>query len=163
MIDREFLESLVRLLDDSSLDSLEIERGGMRIRLAKSPSGGPATVPGPAPTPSGAVDRSHAAVAPSPPPASSAPAGQADDGGGTRLAEIVSPMVGTFYRAPSPEADPYVKTGDSVEAGDVLCVIEAMKLMNELECETPGRIVEICVGNAEPVDYGQLLFRVEPA
>ena len=163
MIDREFLESLVRLLDDSSLDSLEIERGGMRIRLAKSPSGGPATAPGPAPGPSGAADRSHAAVAPSPPPASSAPAGQAADGAGTRLAEVVSPMVGTFYRAPSPEADPYVKTGDSVKAGDVLCVIEAMKLMNELECETPGRIVEICVGNAEPVDYGQLLFRVEPA
>lgn len=163
MIDREFLESLVRLLDDSSLDSLEIERGGMRIRLAKSPSGGPATAPGPAPGPSGAADRSHAAVAPSPPPASSAPAGQAADGVRTGLAEIVSPMVGTFYRAPSPEADPYVKTGDSVKAGDVLCVIEAMKLMNELECETPGRIVEICVGNAEPVDYGQLLFRVEPA
>lgn len=163
MIDREFLESLVRLLDESSLDSLEIERGGMRIRLAKSPSGGPATAPGPAPGPSGAADRSHAAVAPSPPPASSAPAGQAADGVRTGLAEIVSPMVGTFYRAPSPEADPYVKTGDSVKAGDVLCVIEAMKLMNELECETPGRIVEICVGNAEPVDYGQLLFRVEPA
>ena len=72
-------------------------------------------------------------------------------------------MVGTFYRAPSPEADPYVKTGDTVKAGDVLCVIEAMKLMNEMECETPGRIVEICVGNAEPVDYGQVLFRVEPA
>lgn len=163
MIDREFLESLVRLLDESSLDSLEIERGGMRIRLAKSPSGGPATAPGPAPGPPGAADRSHAAVAPSPPPASSAPAGQAADGVRTGLAEVVSPMVGTFYRAPSPEADPYVKTGDSVKAGDVLCVIEAMKLMNELECETPGRIVEICVGNAEPVDYGQLLFRVEPA
>ena len=163
MIDREFLESLVRLLDESSLDSLEIERGGMRIRLAKSPSGGPVTALGPAPGPSGAADRSHAAVAPSPPPASSAPAGQAADGAGTRLAEVVSPMVGTFYRAPSPEADPYVKTGDSVKAGDVLCVIEAMKLMNELECEAPGRIVEVCVGNAEPVDFGQVLFRVEPA
>ena len=72
-------------------------------------------------------------------------------------------MVGTFYRAPSPEADPYVKTGADVDVGDVLCVIEAMKLMNELQCETAGRIVEVCVGNAEPVDYGQVLFRVEPA
>ena len=72
-------------------------------------------------------------------------------------------MVGTFYRAPSPEAPPYVDVGAKVAAGDVLCVIEAMKLMNELECEVSGRIVEICADNAEPVDYGQLLFRVDPA
>ena len=79
------------------------------------------------------------------------------------LVEITSPMVGTFYRAPSPEAAPYVEVGSTVAAGDVLCVIEAMKLMNELECETSGRIVEICVDNAEPVDFGQVLFRVDPA
>ena len=80
-----------------------------------------------------------------------------------RLVEITSPMVGTFYRAPSPEAAPYVEVGSTVAAGDVLCVIEAMKLMNEFECETAGRVVEICVDNAEPVDFGQLLFRVDPA
>ena len=168
MIDREFLEFLVRLLDDSSLDSLEIERGGMRVRLAKSAVAGVTTALVPAPSATAdATDRppagsSLALPSPSapPPPAGSAPA---PDDAETPLTEVASPMVGTFYRAPSPEADPYVKTGDTVEAGDVLCVIEAMKLMNELECETPGRIVEICVGNAEPVDYGQVLFRVEPA
>lgn len=170
MIDREFLESLVRLLDESSLDSLEIERGGTRIRLSKSPSGfpptaSPASPPGaassapPAPAPSAAALPGSAAPTDAPASAAASP----DPGSSSALLEIASPMVGTFYRAPSPEADPYVKTGDSVEAGDVLCVIEAMKLMNELECEAPGRIVEVCVGNAEPVDFGQVLFRVEPA
>ena len=167
MIDREFLESLVRLLDESSLDSLEIERGGTRIRLSKSPSGYPPTG-APAPQHGAATPALPAPVAPASPgpaPGSAAPPDDAapDAAPSTGLLEVVSPMVGTFYRAPSPEADPYVRTGDSVEAGDVLCVIEAMKLMNELECEAPGRIVEVCVGNAEPVDFGQVLFRVEPA
>lgn len=173
MIDREFLESLVRLLDESSLDNLEIERGGTRIRLSKSPSGGslasspptaavtfPASAPRPEVPPS--APPSQPSSSPSPSAASETVAPTAADAP-TGLLEITSPMVGTFYRAPSPEADPYVRTGDSVEAGAVLCVIEAMKLMNELECETPGRIVEVCVGNAEPVDFGQVLFRVDPA
>jgi len=159
MIDIGFVESLIRMLDESSLDSLEIRRGGTRIRLAKSPDGHaalavastndpapePAPVPGPVPSP-GAPE--------APAPAESASAG---------LVDITSPMVGTFYRAPSPEADPYVEAGGTVAVGDVLCVIEAMKLMNELESETAGRIVEVCVDNAEPVDFGQVLFRVEPA
>lgn len=159
MIDREFLESLVRLLDESSLDSLEIERGGTRVRLAKSPAGGPRAASSLPPALPVAAERSQAP--PSAPP--TATADTAPDADGPTLVEVTSPMVGTFYRAPSPEADPYVETGDAVDAGDVLCVIEAMKLMNELECETAGRIVEVCVANAEPVDYGQVLFRVEPA
>ncbi|MYG81935.1 MAG: acetyl-CoA carboxylase biotin carboxyl carrier protein, partial [Gemmatimonadetes bacterium] len=93
----------------------------------------------------------------------SAPAGDAAESPSADLVDVTSPMVGTFYRAPSPEAPPYVDVGAKVAAGDVLCVIEAMKLMNELECEVSGRIVEICADNAEPVDYGQLLFRVDPA
>ncbi len=155
MIDIEFMESLIRMLDESSLDNLEIRRGGTRIRLSKSPGGN--TVASVSSTNSAAPD---AALAPSeqepppPPPAESASA---------NLVDIASPMVGTFYRAPSPEAAPYVEVGHTVAAGDVLCVIEAMKLMNELECEASGRIVEICVDNAEPVDFGQVLFRVDPA
>ncbi len=158
MIDIELLQALVRLVDESSLDSLEIERGATRIRLAKSPSGGvlvPEAVRA-APAPAAAAGPEPAA----PPPADEAPAPEAP---ATNLIEVTSPMVGTFYRAPSPEAAPYVQVGSSVAAGDVLCVIEAMKLMNELECEVAGRIVEICADNAEPVDYGQVLFRVEPA
>jgi len=75
--------------------------------------------------------------------------------------EIKSPMVGTFYRAPAPEAEPYVKVGDKVAQGQVLCIIEAMKLMNEIEAEFPCRIVEIATENAQPVEYNQPLFKVE--
>jgi acetyl-CoA carboxylase biotin carboxyl carrier protein len=77
------------------------------------------------------------------------------------LVEVTSPMVGTFYRAPAPDAPPYTEVGNRVSKGDVLCIIEAMKLMNELESEISGVIAEICVENAEPVEYGQALFRVE--
>ncbi|MFW6287716.1 MAG: acetyl-CoA carboxylase biotin carboxyl carrier protein, partial [bacterium] len=76
--------------------------------------------------------------------------------------EIVAPMVGTYYSAPSPEADPFVEVGDVVNPGETLCIIEAMKLMNEIEVETRGKIVEILVNNAEPVEYGQPLFIIEP-
>lgn len=76
--------------------------------------------------------------------------------------EIVAPMVGTFYRAPAPDAEPYVEIGDIVNPGDVLCIIEAMKLMNEIEVETKGKIVDILVDNGQPVEYGQPLFVIEP-
>ncbi|RMH23347.1 MAG: acetyl-CoA carboxylase biotin carboxyl carrier protein, partial [Gemmatimonadetes bacterium] len=79
------------------------------------------------------------------------------------LIDITSPMVGTFYRAPAPDAPPYVEVGSTVKPGDTLCILEAMKLMNELECEVSGTIAEICVENAAPVEYGQVLFRVSPA
>jgi acetyl-CoA carboxylase biotin carboxyl carrier protein len=78
------------------------------------------------------------------------------------LIDVASPMVGTFYRAPAPDAPPYVEVGSRVAKGDTLCIIEAMKLMNELESEVAGRVAEICVENAQPVEYGQVLFRVEP-
>lgn len=159
MIDKDLLASLMRMLDESTLDNLEIERGGTRIRLSKSPSGvqvaggSLAGVPGVAqPQKAPEASANEPAASPDPPPTAAAT---------SNLVEVKSPMVGTFYRAPSPEADPYVRVGEAVAAGEVLCVIEAMKLMNELECEVAGRIAEVCVENAEPVDYGQVLFRVE--
>jgi len=79
-----------------------------------------------------------------------------------RLVDVTSPMVGTFYRAPSPEAPSYVQVGDRIKPGQVLCILEAMKLMNEIEAEVGGRIAEIAVENTEPVEFGQLLFRIEP-
>ena len=111
------------------------------------------------------ADRSAtvAAVAPPDPSPAEGTGTARDEAGSAGLAEVASPMVGTFYRAPSPEAAPYVEVGSAVAPGDVLCVIEAMKLMNELECEVAGRVVEICTDNAEPVDFGQVLFRIEPA
>ena len=166
MIDIEFVQALIRMLDESSLDNLELRRGGTRIRLSKSP-GGTAVVAEavPARQPSDPPSTEPATPPPAPAPAAgaAAPSPPGADAGSTHLVDITSPMVGTFYRAPSPEADPYVEVGGTVAAGDVLCVIEAMKLMNELECEVAGRIVEICVENAEPVDFGQVLFRVDPA
>ncbi len=159
MIDIDFVESLIRMLDESALDSLEIRRGGTRIRLSKSPDGHAAVASPPAnnaaPERAAVADQAQPAAGPEP----EVPDGAFSAG----LMEVTSPMVGTFYRAPSPEAAPYVEVGSTVAAGEVLCVIEAMKLMNELECETAGRIVEVCVDNAEPVDFGQVLFRVDPA
>lgn len=158
MIDLELLQALIRLVDESSLDSLEIEHGATRIRLAKSPSGG---VDAPLAQPAAPSIQPQAPQSESPPTPEPASAPTPEPPAVNRV-KVTSPMVGTFYRAPSPEAEPYVEVGASVAAGDVLCVIEAMKLMNELECEIAGRIVEICADNAEPVDFGQLLFWVDP-
>jgi len=156
MIDKELLESLIRMIDESSLDNLEIERGGTRIRLSKSPDGTP-LVAGPAPA--------APAMAPvmAPPAAPAASESVAAPAPSSKLVDVTSPMVGTFYRAPAPDAQPYVSVGKQVGPGDVLCIIEAMKLMNELECETAGTIAEICIENGEPVEYGQVLFRIDPA
>jgi len=168
MIDIEFVESLIRALDESSLDSLELERGGTRIRLSKSPTpqpvregGAPSGLPGfsfPAPPP-GSGENPAPALAEA--PGEPAP-GDAGETTGGNLIEVTSPMVGTFYRAPSPDASPYVDLGARVGKGSVLCIIEAMKLMNEMESEVEGTIVKILVENAEPVEYGQVLFLVDP-
>ena len=163
MIDLEWIRSLIDMVDESGIDSLEISRFGTRVRVAKSPpvqlaAAAPmsaAAVPGPVPIPVAAE------------PVGETPAAQAepepevaqDDG----LADVTSPMVGTFYRAPAPDAPAYVEVGDRVEKGQTLCILEAMKLMNELEAEISGTIREIAVNNADPVEFGQVLFRIEPA
>jgi len=157
MIDLEFIERLIQAIDNSSLDSIEIERGGTRVRLAKSPpvAVGPAAA-APAVQAGAAATSAVTGSGAEGPPAASA-SGESD------LLEITSPMVGTFYRSPAPDAPPYVERGKRVSRGDTLCIIEAMKLMNELESEVDGTIVEILVENAHPVEYGQVLFRVDPA
>ena len=91
-------------------------------------------------------------------PVASAPAAVVNN-----LKDVKSPMVGTFYRAPSPEAAPFVEIGQTVEVGQVVCIVEAMKLMNEIKSDVRGKVIEICVDNAEPVEFGQVLFRVDPA
>ncbi len=169
MIDFEFLEKLIRAIDESSLDSIEIEKGGTRVRLGKTPEGGVAVPVVHAQTPP--VPAHNPAPAPSPAPAASPqPAGEAGGSGSAsqgasnaNWVDITSPMVGTFYRAPSPESPAFVEPGSRITSGDPLCIIEAMKLMNELEAEIDGTIREVLVGNGEPVEYGQVLFRVEPA
>lgn len=164
MIDLEFLRGLIAAVDASGIDSFEITRAGTRIRIAKTPppaAGSPVAAPPPA------------LAAPVPPALPAAPPGAgavvavppAEVGGAEPRADLVevrSPMVGTFYRAPAPEAPAYVEVGSHVSRGQTLCILEAMKLMNELESETDGVIREILVENAEPVEFGQVLFRIEP-
>ena len=160
-VDLEFLQGLIAAVDGSGIDSLEISRGGTRIRIAKTPAptqaitvahGASAPAPVAAPAPAAAHAPAPAAAhAPAPAPAVD-----------SRLAEIKSPMVGTFYRSPSPDAPSYVEVGSRVVRGQTLCILEAMKLMNELQAEVAGVVREVCVENAEPVEYGQVLFRIEP-
>jgi acetyl-CoA carboxylase biotin carboxyl carrier protein len=161
MIDLEFLERLIKAIDQSSLDSIEIERGGTRLRLSKSASSGPVAA-APAALPAAALQAPSPATHASAPP-TAAPASEQATPSGSHLIEVPSPMVGTFYRAPAPDAPSYVEKGKRVSKGDTLCIIEAMKLMNELECEVEGTIVEILAENAQPVEFGQVLFRVDPA
>jgi len=159
MIDLEFLERLIQAIDQSGLDSLEIERGGTRVRLNKTPAvtavaTAPAAVTAPPanPAPPAVTEGPPAAATPGPTTTEA-----------SHLLDVTSPMVGTFYRSPAPDAPAYVDKGKKVSKGDTLCIIEAMKLMNELECEVSGTIVEILVENAQPVEYGQVLFRVDPS
>lgn len=161
MIDLEFIERLISAFDDSGVDSLEIERGGTRVRLAKTPpqTAAPVAIAAPAAAAPVAAVAPAAAPAPQAAPAAGAPAAAP----ASNLIEVTSPMVGTFYRAPAPDAPSYVDVGSKVSPGDTLCIIEAMKLMNELECEVSGTIAEICVENAQPVEFGQVLFRVDPS
>lgn len=168
MIDLDWLQRLIDMMDESDVDSLEISRFATRVRVSKSP---PVHVmPGGG---AGSAVTGEAGASPAAPPASaSGPAratdAGADDGGEEAAAEeaggveIESPMVGTFYRAPAPDAPPYVEVGDRVSKGQTLCILEAMKLMNELEAEVSGTVREICIGNGEPVEYGQVLFRIDP-
>jgi acetyl-CoA carboxylase biotin carboxyl carrier protein len=156
LIDLDFVKGLIQAVDDSGIDTLEISRAGTRIRISKSPV--PVAMAVPAIPASAAAAASHSsAPAAAPPVEVAAPAGPAKN-----LVDVRSPMVGTFYRAPAPEAPPYVEVGSPVTRGQTLCILEAMKLMNEMESEVDGIVREIMVENADPVEYGQVLFRIEP-
>jgi|SRR5262245_48404913 len=150
------LNRLIRLVQRTGIGELELTSAGRSVRISANATGGAWLAPSqaPAPPPGHAAP---AAAAPAP-TADSAPAAAA---AGNRKA-IVSPMVGTFYRSPAPDADPFVEVGDVVEVGQTVCIVEAMKLMNEIEAESKGRVVEILVENAQPVEFGQKLFLVEP-
>ncbi|MBT8452180.1 MAG: acetyl-CoA carboxylase biotin carboxyl carrier protein [Deltaproteobacteria bacterium] len=146
-LDLDQLRELIRLLDEANLTEIEVEQDDDRIRVRRDPA--PAVgVPSSESKAAHKAQSSGSAVAPSAP--------EEDDG-----AYITSPFVGTFYRAPSPDGEPFVDIGDSVVPGQVLCIVEAMKLMNEIEAEVAGTIVEVLVENGKPVEYGDRLFRIE--
>ena len=158
----DLIGQLVKILRDApELGAIEVRRGlfGMwaSVRVSKAGHGagnasGPVVVTS---APFAAAPAPAAAAAGGAAPAHAAPAGPA-------LLEIKSPMVGTFYKSPEPGAEPYVKNGTRVAPGQVVCIIEAMKIMNEIESEVQGVIREVCVENAQPVEFGQVLYRVDP-
>ena len=167
MIDLEFLQSLIRAIDESGLDHVEIERGGTRVRLSKSPpvaSSSSSTVMASVTDDTTRSPGSSVATSPAEfEPSEGDDAVTIDaDSTANGLVEVTSPMVGTFYRSPGPDSSPYAEVGSVIAEGDTLCIIEAMKLMNELEAELSGTVVEVCAEDEEPVEYGQVLFRVEP-
>jgi acetyl-CoA carboxylase biotin carboxyl carrier protein len=142
------LRELIRLLDESNLTEIEIEHDEDRIRVRRDPT--PAI---------GAIASQAVGPAASELPGQAVKAIAAVEENGIY---VTSPFVGTFYRAPSPDSDPFVEVGDPISPGQVLCIVEAMKLMNEIEAEVAGTIVEILVENGKPVEYGDRLFRIQP-
>lgn len=146
----EYIEKLANILADTGLTEISLEDGEQAITLRKDVivTSAPQTVAVPAPT---------AGAAPvAPQPAANESAAPVKKG-----TPITSPMVGTFYKSPSPDAEPFVTVGKSVSQGDVVCIVEAMKMMNEIEAEISGKIVEICVEDGQPVEFGQVLMYVE--
>lgn len=146
---RHYIGQLVELLHHHNLTELELERDGLRVRLRREPSA-------PALAPVAWESRSASQEVPEPQHLIPGP----DTKGAVT---VTSPIVGTFYRSPSPDADPYVEEGDIVKKGQVLCIVEAMKLMNEIESEVEGRVVKILAESTKPVEYGQPLFLIAPA
>lgn len=151
------IQQLIDIVNKSDLDEATIEEGDFKITLKRysaapaRPQAVPTAVPAPLPaSPAGTEEPSPANQDPKKSPAA--------DG----LVEVRSPIVGTFYRAPSPEADAFVNVNDRIDKGDVLCIVEAMKLMNEIEAEVTGTIVDILAENGQPVEFDQVLFLVKP-
>lgn len=155
MFDLRYVKKLVDMLDGSSVDSIEISSDkGMKIRISKAQQ-------------QAVVMAAPAVAAPAPPAASpaqaaAAPAAAKPEAPKESLLEAKSPMVGTFYAAPEPGAKPYLAVGDSVRKGQIICIIEAMKIMNEIESEFDGIVRQIVAQDAHPVEYGQVLFRIAP-
>lgn len=141
------VKKLIDLLEESGIHEIEINEGEESVRITRSPGGVPQAQPAPMP-----------AAAPPPAPATAAEEAGADEPEELEGHRVTAPMVGTFYRAPSPGATPFVEVGQQVEVGDTLCIIEAMKMLNPLEADQAGTVRQILVENGNPVEYGQPLF-----
>ncbi len=162
------IKDLMKFIAQSDFAEFELEREGFKLRLVKASAKGPAvhgnsSGAATAPLPASAA----APSALSPPPGAHAPATVEPAAPvaavGSDIVQVTSPMVGTFYRASNPSAPPFAQEGDFVKKGQVICIIEAMKLMNEIESEVSGQVVEIPVSNGQPVEYGEVLFRIRAA
>ena len=144
------IRELAQIVSENGLSAIEIAEGENRVRIERAvaaPAAVPAVVSMPAPM--------AAPTAPAP-----APAAEETNVDFNRTREIKSPMVGVFYAAPSPDAKPFVEVGSKVKKGDIVCIVEAMKLMNEITAEFDGEVVDVCVHNGDVVEYGQTLFKL---
>lgn len=157
------LKELIEFLIEKDISEFELERGDVKVRIKRGAENTAtpvishiASMPPMIPVPPMAQAVAASPAAPAP-PAHAAPAAAAPE---EELHVVKSPIVGTFYEAPAPGAPPFVRPGDSVQAGQVLCIIEAMKLMNEIESDASGEIVKVLASNGQPVEYGQPLFAV---
>lgn len=155
-MDLNLIKKLVKIVDTSGITELEIEQDGLRVKVGKMANNSQAVV----------QPQTVVHTQPMIPTAASPVAAEAqvteEKAESENMYEIKSPIVGTFYRAPAPDADAYVQVGDSVNVGTVLCIVEAMKLMNEIESDVGGKIVKILVENGKPVEYNQPLFLIQP-
>jgi len=155
------LKEILQVLDERGITEFELEKGDIKLRVCKAAPPPPAPVlMSPAPGNPLAAAVAEAVRASVTSPAAVPVAGETDESEG--LTVVKSPIVGTFYRAPDPNSPPFVNVGDRVRVGQVLCIVEAMKLMNEIECELGGEVVKVHVENAQPVQYGDALFAVRP-
>lgn len=168
------IQDLIRFVAKSGVDEVEIEKGNFKITIKSNAKDGKAEAqqivvpanmlgsqmmaPAPASAPAPAVNAPQATSAAKP-----APAAKEESSDNGNLIEVKAPMIGTFYRSPGPDKDVFVKVGDTVEAGQTVCIIEAMKLFNEIESDVTGKIVKVLVDDAAPVEYDQPLFLVEPS
>ncbi|MEO5817536.1 MAG: acetyl-CoA carboxylase biotin carboxyl carrier protein [Gemmatimonadaceae bacterium] len=165
MIDLRYVKKLIDILDESTVDSIEISSDkGMKIRISKSPTGRGAMQVAPQPMMAPMMAPQAALSAGSMTPSGGSVAiedpAKAEPKGAAGI-EVKSPMVGTYYGAPEPGAKPYVSVGSRVSKGQTLCIIEAMKIMNEIESEVSGIVTEVLASDAQPVEYGQALFRID--
>ncbi len=151
------LRDLIDFISGSGLEEVNIETEEFKLSVKRS--SGVVTTSAPAPAPA-ATPAPVAAPVPAPAPSAEKPAPAASD---DHLITIKSPMIGTFYRSANPESDPFVSVGDAVKQGDTVCIVEAMKLFNEIESEISGKVVKILVDDAQPVEYDQPLFLVDPS
>ena len=142
------LKRLIHLVQKTGIGELELNAGGRSVRISATPANGGTWMPAPGQSAPHAGHPAPAAPAPSTPAAAPAPPA-------SNQKAVTSPMVGTFYRSPAPDADPFIEVGDIVEVGQTVCIIEAMKLMNEIEAETKGRVAQILVENAQPWSSGR--------
>jgi len=156
------LKELIEFLIEKDIAEFELERGDVKVRIrragdAPAPHATPFIAVQAAPSPAPDVAGSPIVPPPTVPPTKASPAPEEE-----KLHNVRSPIVGTFYESPSPGSPPFVKPGDHVTVGQVLCIVEAMKLMNEIECDVAGEVVKRLVTNGQPIEYGQELFAIRP-